>query len=103
MSFSLCHLSIFLTFVLSRLCLQSARLRQYDELVDERNLIESAKTSGKLILPPGPRLGKVVFECINLTKAVDGRTLLRDVSFYLPPGAILGVVGPNGTGKSTLF
>jgi ATPase subunit of ABC transporter with duplicated ATPase domains len=34
---------------------------------------------------------------------VDGRTLLRDVSFYLPPGAILGVVGPNGTGKTTLF
>ncbi len=51
----------------------TARLRQYDDLVDERNLIESAKTSGKLILPPGPRLGKVVFECINITKARRGR------------------------------
>jgi len=54
-------------------------------------------------LPPGPRLGNVVVEALNLTKGYGERLLMEDLSFSLPPGAIVGVIGPNGAGKTTLF
>ncbi len=56
-----------------------------------------------LRIPPGPRLGDQVIEAEGLTKGYDGRTLFKDLDLSLPPGAILGIVGPNGMGKTTLL
>ncbi|MEO7260091.1 MAG: ATP-binding cassette domain-containing protein, partial [Jatrophihabitantaceae bacterium] len=54
-------------------------------------------------IPPGPRLGNVVVEVSHLDKGFDGRVLVKDLSFSLPRGGIVGVIGPNGVGKTTLF
>ena len=54
-------------------------------------------------IPPGPRLGNVVIEAENLQKGFDGRSLINGLSFSLPRNGIVGVIGPNGVGKSTLF
>jgi energy-dependent translational throttle protein EttA len=59
--------------------------------------------SGAIVIPPAPRLGGVVVEAAGLAMSVGGRTLFRDVSFAVPPGAIVGIIGGNGTGKSTLL
>ena len=54
-------------------------------------------------IPPGPRLGSIVVETSHLDKGFDGRVLVKDLSFSLPRGGIVGVIGPNGVGKTTLF
>ena len=54
-------------------------------------------------IPPGPRLGSLVIEAENLQKGFDGRKLIDGLSFSLPPNGIVGVIGPNGVGKTTLF
>src|SRR5699024_11223092 len=54
-------------------------------------------------IPTPPRLGNKVVEAKNLTKGFDGRTLIKDLSFTLPRNGIVGVIGPNGVGKTTLF
>ena len=54
-------------------------------------------------IPPGPRLGSLVIEAENLQKGFEGRTLIDGLSFSLPPNGIVGVIGPNGVGKTTLF
>jgi ATPase subunit of ABC transporter with duplicated ATPase domains len=54
-------------------------------------------------IPPGPRLGNVVVEVSHLDKGFDDRLLIKDLSFSLPPNGIIGVIGPNGVGKTTLF
>src|SRR5699024_5065960 len=54
-------------------------------------------------IPPGPRLGDTVVEVKNLTKGFGDRVLIEDLSFSLPPNGIVGVIGPNGVGKTTLF
>jgi ATPase subunit of ABC transporter with duplicated ATPase domains len=59
--------------------------------------------TAQIIIPAGPRLGSTVIEAEHLTKGFGERTLIKDVSFKLPPGAIVGVIGPNGVGKTTLF
>ena len=59
--------------------------------------------TGKILIPPGPRLGDRVMQVQGLSKSVEGRVLFENVSFELEPGAIVGVIGANGCGKSTLF
>src|SRR5690625_3384121 len=54
-------------------------------------------------IPPGPRLGNQVIEADNITKGFDDRILIDNLSFSMPPNGIVGVIGPNGVGKTTLF
>jgi ATP-binding cassette ChvD family protein len=78
-----------------------ARIQRYKELVEQR--AEDQAESVELRIPPGPRLGDKVIEARDLCKGYGGRMLIQDLSFTLPAGAILGVVGPNGMGKTTLL
>jgi ATPase subunit of ABC transporter with duplicated ATPase domains len=63
----------------------------------------SREDVAKIIIPAGPRLGDVVIEADNLSKAFASKLLVEDLDFRLPPGGIVGVIGPNGAGKTTLF
>ena len=78
-----------------------ARIAKYNELADqsERDKIGKAQ----IIIPHGPRLGGKVIEVENLSKAMGDKLLIENLSFSIPPGAIVGVIGPNGAGKTTLF
>lgn len=79
-----------------------ARLAKYEEMA-----IEADKTRKldfeEIQIPPGPRLGSLVLEAKNLEKKFDNRSLISNLSFSLPRNGIVGVIGPNGVGKSTLF
>ena len=57
----------------------------------------------EIYIPPGPRLGNVVIEASNVSKAFGDNILMEGVTFSLPPGGIVGIIGPNGAGKTTLF
>ena len=80
-----------------------ARLNRYEELVAEANSASKAVDHDKVQILPGPRLGSTVLEADDLTKGFEDRILIGDLSFTLPPGGIVGVIGPNGVGKTTLF
>lgn len=79
----------------------SARIDRYEELASKQ--FELRQDDVTIQIPPGPRLGNKVLEVKNLSKGYGDLNLLNDVSFSLPRGAVVGVVGPNGTGKTTLF
>jgi ATP-binding cassette ChvD family protein len=78
-----------------------ARLRAYDDMVAQAE--REKQTFATMQIPPGERLGQVVIEAKNLTKAYGDKLLFNGLTFKLPPGGIVGVIGPNGAGKSTLF
>lgn len=80
-----------------------ARLARYDEMVREQENARQAQSFATIQIPPGPRLGNVVLEADNLSKAYGDKVLFENLSFKLPPNGIVGVIGPNGAGKSTLF
>ena len=78
-----------------------ARIRAYDELLKRNE--ERAPTTAQIIIPPGERLGDVVIEVDSIKKGFGDRLLIDGLDFKLPPGGIVGVIGPNGVGKTTLF
>ena len=79
-----------------------ARLDRYEEMAAEAEKTRKLDFD-EIQIPPGPRLGNVVVESEHLTKAFGDRILIDDVSFTLPRNGIVGVIGPNGVGKTTLF
>ena len=78
-----------------------ARISAYEELLGNEG--EKRGRDLEIFIPPGPRLGKVVIESKNLSKAFGDQLLFENLTFALPPGGIVGVIGPNGAGKTTLF
>jgi ATP-binding cassette ChvD family protein len=78
-----------------------ARVTAYEELLREAS--ERPPQAAQIVIPPGPRLGEVVVEAEHLRKGYGDRLLIEDLSFRVPPGAIVGIIGPNGVGKTTLF
>ena len=79
-----------------------ARLQRYEEMAAEAEKTRKLDFE-EIQIPVGPRLGNVVVEVEHLDKGYDGRTLIKDLSFTLPRNGIVGVIGPNGIGKTTLF
>ncbi|MFL1381971.1 MULTISPECIES: energy-dependent translational throttle protein EttA [unclassified Nocardiopsis] len=79
-----------------------ARLQRYEEMAAEADKTRKLDFE-EIQIPPGPRLGTTVVEVKNLTKGFGDRVLIEDLSFSLPPNGIVGVIGPNGVGKTTLF
>jgi ATP-binding cassette ChvD family protein len=80
-----------------------ARLAAYDDMVREQENSRQAQSFSTIQIPPGPRLGNLVIEAKDLSKAYGDKVLFENLSFSLPPNGIVGVIGPNGAGKSTLF
>ena len=78
-----------------------ARLQRFEELQSRE--FQTRNETNEIYIPPGPRLGDVVIEAKGVSKAFGERMLIDDLSFSVPPGAIVGVIGANGAGKTTLF
>jgi len=78
-----------------------ARLQRYEEMATEADKTRKLDFE-EIQIPPGPRLGNVVVDVSHLDKGFEGRMLIKDLSFSLPRGGIVGAIGPNGVGKTTL-
>jgi energy-dependent translational throttle protein EttA len=78
-----------------------ARISRYNELLTQD--VERANEEREIFIPPGPRLGDIVIQADGLRKSYGSALLYDNLSFDIPPGAIVGVIGPNGAGKTTLF
>jgi len=78
-----------------------ARLNRFEELNSRQ--YQQRQETNEIYIPPGERLGDLVFDIQNLKKGYGDRVLIEDLSFQVPPGAIIGIIGPNGAGKTTLF
>ncbi|HLG21879.1 MAG TPA: energy-dependent translational throttle protein EttA [Candidatus Manganitrophaceae bacterium] len=78
-----------------------ARLNAYEELASQESVARNETKD--IMIPPGPRLGDLVVEAVDLKKGFGDRLLIDGLSFSLPRGGIVGIIGPNGVGKTTLF
>ncbi|GEN29515.1 energy-dependent translational throttle protein EttA [Halovibrio variabilis] len=78
-----------------------ARLNRFEEM--QSGDFQKRNETNEIYIPPGPRLGDKVIEFHNVAKRFDDKLLYQDLSFTIPPGAIVGIIGGNGAGKSTLF
>src|SRR5262249_53281289 len=79
-----------------------SRLERYEEMATEAEKTRKLDFE-EIQIPPGPRLGNTVIEVSHLDKGFDGRVLIKDLSFSLPRNGIVGIIGPNGVGKTALF
>lgn len=78
-----------------------ARLQRFEELNSQE--VQKRNETMEIYIPPGPRLGDVVIELENVAKQFGDKLLFKDLSFSVPPGSIVGIIGGNGAGKSSLF
>ena len=78
-----------------------ARVTAYESLLAQSG--DQSLGSAQIVIPPGPRLGDLVIDAVEVRKGYGNRLLIENLSFRLPPGGIVGVIGPNGAGKTTLF
>ncbi len=78
-----------------------ARLNAYERMLQEN--VAEKESEFEILIPPGPRLGRLVVEAAGVAKAFGDKLLFEGLGFSLPPGGIVGVIGPNGAGKTTLF